>query len=162
MMVVAGIVEGDDGLLLVKNRRRQGTHDWTTPGGVLDATDASLVEALTREVEEETGLRVEAWEGPLYEVEAHHEGWGWTMRAVVFRATGYTGEVRIDDPDGIVVDVAFVAADACAERLAGCHLWVGEPLAAWLAERWGPDAPRVFAYTLSGADLGTIEAVRRP
>jgi hypothetical protein len=81
---------------------------------------------------------------------------------VVFRATGYTGEVRIDDPDGIVVDVAFVAADAWAERLAGCHLWVGEPLAAWLAERWGPDAPRVFAYTLSGADLGTIEAVRRP
>jgi 8-oxo-dGTP diphosphatase len=162
LTVVAGIIEGADGLLLVKNRRRQGTHDWTTPGGVLDATDVSLVAGLTREVAEETGLVVRLWDGPLYEVEAHHPVLGWTLRAIVFRALAYDGELRIDDPDGIVVDAVFVAAEACADLLAACHTWVGEPLAEWLAERWGAEAPRAFAYTLEGADLATIRAVRRP
>ncbi len=161
MVVAAGIIEGDDGLLLVKNKRRQGTHDWTTPGGVVDPSDASLVAGLTREVEEETGLVVDEWEGPLYEVRAHHPGMGWTLRAVVFRALGWSGELRLDDPDGIVVEAAFVPAEACAERLADCHLWVGEPLGAWLAERWGAEVPRAFAYDLDGPDLATIRAVRR-
>jgi 8-oxo-dGTP diphosphatase len=162
MVVAAGIIEGDDGLLLVKNQRRQGTHDWTTPGGVVDAGDDSLVAGLTREVAEETGLVVGAWEGPLYEVEAHHPGMGWTLRAVVFRALDWSGELRLEDPDGIVVEATFVPAERCAERLAECHLWVGEPLGAWLAERWGADDPRAFAYDLAGADLATISAVRRP
>jgi len=162
MVVAAGIIEGDDGLLLVKNKRRQGTHDWTTPGGVVDASDASLVAGLTREVAEETGLLVDEWEGPLYEVEAHHPGMGWTLRAVVFRAVDWSGELRLEDPDGIVVEAAFVPAERCADRLAECHLWVGEPLGAWLAERWGADVPRAFAYDLDGHDLATIRAVRRP
>jgi ADP-ribose pyrophosphatase YjhB (NUDIX family) len=162
MVVAAGIIEGADGLLLVKNKRRQGTHDWTTPGGVIDASDTSLVAGLTREVAEETGLVVEEWEGPLYEVEAHHPGMGWTLRAVVFRAVDWSGELRLEDPDGIVVEAVFVPPEACAERLAGCHLWVGEPLGAWLAERWGAELPRAFAYDLDGADLATIRAVRRP
>jgi 8-oxo-dGTP diphosphatase len=161
MVVAAGIIEGADGLLLVKNKRRQGTHDWTTPGGVVDRSDASLVDALTREVAEETGLVVDVWEGPLYEVEAHHPGMGWTLRAVVFRAVGWSGELRLEDPDGIVVEAVFVPPDACAERLADCHLWVGEPLGAWLAERWGAEVPRAFAYDLDGPDLATIRAVRR-
>jgi 8-oxo-dGTP pyrophosphatase MutT (NUDIX family) len=162
MVVAAGIIEGDDGLLLVKNRRRQGSVDWTTPGGVVDRSDPSLVAALTREVAEETGLAVDAWEGPLYEVRAHHAGMGWTLRAVVFRAVGWSGELRLDDPDGIVVEAAFVAPGDCAERLAECHLWVGEPLGTWLAERWGADAPRAFAYDVAGPDLARLSAVRRP
>jgi 8-oxo-dGTP pyrophosphatase MutT (NUDIX family) len=161
MVVAAGIIEGDGGLLLVKNRRRQGTHDWTTPGGVIDPTDASLVAGLTREVAEETGLVVDEWEGPLYEVEAHHPGMGWTLRAVVFRALAWSGDLRLEDPDGIVVEAAFLSPERCAEQLADCHLWVGEPLGAWLAERWGAEVPRAFAYDLDGPDLASIRAVRR-
>src|SRR5690606_19299374 len=55
-------------LLLVRNQRRGGHTDWSTPGGVIDDTDADVLAGLTREVQEETGLRVTAWEGPLYEV----------------------------------------------------------------------------------------------
>ena len=57
-------------VLLVRNQRRGGYEDWSTPGGVIDADDASLLAGLTREVEEETGLRVREWSGPLYEVRA--------------------------------------------------------------------------------------------
>ena len=54
--VAGALVESSDGLLLVRNQRRNGATDWSTPGGVIDATDASLLAGLTREVEEETGL----------------------------------------------------------------------------------------------------------
>ncbi len=69
--VAGALVESPEGLLLVRNVRRNGRTDWSTPGGVIDPTDATLRAGLAREVEEETGLRVTEWEGPLYEVRAH-------------------------------------------------------------------------------------------
>src|SRR5207302_9105210 len=78
--VAGGLVESPEGLLLVRNQRRSGATDRSTPGGVIDPTDASLRSGLTREVEEETGLRVTEWEGPLYEVRATAVEMGWVMR----------------------------------------------------------------------------------
>ena len=64
------LIETPAGVLLVRNQRRGGFEDWSTPGGVIDAEDADLLAGLTREVEEETGLVVREWSGPLYEVRA--------------------------------------------------------------------------------------------
>ena len=111
MTVAGAVIERDGGLLLVKNRRRNGAHDWSTPGGVIDPTDASILEGLAREVEEETGLVVHAWEGPLYSVTAVAIEMGWSMHCEVHRAVEFSGELRVDDPDGIVVDAAFVTPD---------------------------------------------------
>ena len=69
-LVASALVEVDGALLLVRNERRGGFSDWSTPGGVIDAEDRSVLTGLTREVEEETGLRVTDWEGPVYEVRA--------------------------------------------------------------------------------------------
>jgi 8-oxo-dGTP diphosphatase len=149
-LVAGALVEVDDALLLVRNERRGGYSDWSTPGGVIDADDGSVLAGLTREVEEETGLRVTAWEGPLYEVRAEAVDMGWRLRAEVYRALGFEGELRVEDPDGIVVEAAFVDAVACGHRLASCARWVREPLAEWIAERWGPDAARGYAYDVRG------------
>ena len=81
--VAGAVLEHGDGLLLVCNQRRNGSLDWSTPGGVIDATDASVLEGLAREVEEETGLVVREWEGPLYEVTAVALDLGWIMRCEV-------------------------------------------------------------------------------
>lgn len=158
-VVAGGLVEGPDGLLLVQNRRRDGSLDWSPPGGVIEVADGESVRAgLTREVEEETGIRVTDWAGPVYEVEAVAEGMGWTMRVEVHRAVAYEGELRIDDPDGIVVDARFVDVGACAGHLADCHPWVREPLGAWLDERW--DEGRSYRYRVDGADRHNLSVVR--
>ena len=158
-LVASGIVEGPDGLLLVQNKRRNGSLDWSTPGGVIEVADGeSVLDGLTREVEEETGIRVTAWEGPVYGVEVEAEGLGWYLRAEIHRAVSYVGELRVDDPDGIVVDARFVAVESCGGHLESCHQWVREPLGAWIEERW--DEPRAYRYRLEGARPGAMEVIR--
>jgi 8-oxo-dGTP diphosphatase len=157
-LVGGGLILGEGGLLLVRNRRRNGDLDWSPPGGVIDEGE-TLLDGLTREVEEETGVRVSAWQGPVYEVEVEAPGLGWHLRVEAHMAVDYSGELRVDDPDGIVVDAAFVATDACDDHLATCRRWVSEPLGAWLAERW--EEPRRFRYRLEGDDPSRAVVTRR-
>ena len=157
-LVAGGLIVREGGLLLVRNRRRNGDYDWSPPGGVIDSGE-TLIAGLTREVEEETGLVVSRWEGPAYEVEVEAPGLGWHLRVEAHVAVDVTGLLRIDDPDGIVVDAAFVDAGACQGHLAACHPWVAEPLSAWLVERW-PDAP-TFRYHVEGDDPVRAVVTRR-
>ncbi len=133
-VVAAGLIGGPEGMVLVQNRRRDGTLDWSPPGGVIEVHEGeSLLDGLTREVREETGLVVESWTGPVYDVEVVAEGLGWTLRAEAFVASSFHGELAVDDPDGIVVDARFVAVCDWLAHLAGARPWVREPIEAWLA-----------------------------
>jgi 8-oxo-dGTP diphosphatase len=158
--VAGGLVETPDGVLLVRNVRRGGFEDWSTPGGVIDDEDTSLLAGLTREVEEETGLRVAQWSGPLYEVQAVAPDMGWHMRCEVHLAVAFAGDLRVDDPDGIVVEAAFVPAGECIDRLASCAPWVREPLCAWLSERWAAGGNRQFSYEVRGTSRDALHVVR--
>lgn len=151
----------DDQLLLVGNRRRNGSVDWTPPGGVIEVHEGeALLDGLAREVEEETGLRVTRWAGPLYSVSAEAPGLGWRLRAEVHQALAWEGDLCIADPDGIVIDARFVDVGGCDDLLSGCHPWVREPLAAWLAERWThADAP-AFGYRVEGVDVQRLTVTR--
>ena len=159
MTVAGAVIERDGGLLLVKNRRRNGAHDWSTPGGVVDPTDASILHGLAREVQEETGLVVTAWEGPIYQVTAVAIEMGWQMHCEVHRAVEFDGELSIDDPDGIVVDAAFVTPDLVDRHLDDCFRWVRDPLAAWLLDRWSASDARAFHFEIKGSSLADFEVV---
>jgi ADP-ribose pyrophosphatase YjhB (NUDIX family) len=158
-VVAGGLIESEDGLLLVQNRRRDGALDWSPPGGVIEVHDGeSIVDGHTREVAEETGITVQEWAGPVYQVEAVAAGLGWHLRVEVHRAVRFDGELTVDDPDGIVVDARFVPLTHCPEHLAAGHPWVREPLAAWLSERWTDG--RAYRYRLEGEQMGSITVVR--
>jgi 8-oxo-dGTP diphosphatase len=148
-LVAGAVVERPEGMLLVRNQRRNGRCDWSTPGGVIDADDATLLEGLAREVEEETGLRVLRW-----------ADLGWSMRCEVHYAAEVEGELRVDDPDGIVVDAVFVAPDALGSFLDDGHRWVREPLHEWVRERWSPGAPRRFHFEVRGTAIDALEVAR--
>ena len=158
-LVASGIVEGPDGLLLVQNRRRNGATDWTTPGGVIEVADGeSVLDGLTREVFEETGITVTDWQGPVYEVEAEAADMGWRLRVEVHRAMAFTGELVCADLDEIVVDVRWVPIGSCAPHLEGCPTWVREPLSAWIDERF--DESRAFRYRVDGPDRSQMTVTR--
>ena len=42
-MVAGALIEGPDGLLLVQNQRRNGSLDWTPPGGVIEIHEGETV-----------------------------------------------------------------------------------------------------------------------
>jgi 8-oxo-dGTP diphosphatase len=155
--VGGALVVGPEGLLLVRNRRRNGSLDWSPPGGVIDDGE-TLIEGLTREVEEETGLRVTCWEGPVYEIDAVAEGLGWHLRVEAHLALAYEGDLRLEDPDGIVVDARFVALEHCDGHLEAAHQWVREPLGEWLRQPW--EGHRRFGYRIAGTDLRSLEITR--
>ncbi len=159
--VAGALVESDDGLLLVRNVRRGGAEDWSTPGGVIDNDDASLLEGLRREVNEETGLRITGWHGPVYEVVATAPDLGWRMRCEVHHASDFEGDLCIADPDGIVVEAAFVLNHLVDGYLDSCPPWVREPLSTWLAERWSASEPtRSFKYEVYGTKRDDLHVVR--
>ena len=155
--MAGGLIELDGRLLLVQNQRRDGSLDWTTPGGVVDPGE-ELLEGLTREVEEETGLRVSDWEGPLWTVEAEAPDMGWTLEVEVHRAIGFAGDITVDDPDGIVVDAAWLDLDGCRACLNTSWVPAREPMLAWLGERW--TERRLFRYRVDG-DTRTGSSVVR-
>lgn len=153
---------GESGLLLVHNERHGGRRDWSTPGGVIDSGETAR-EGLTREVREETGLSVVAWEDLLYQVIVTAPDMGWNLRVEVHRAASVGGDLTIgDDPDGIVTDARWVEELDCRGLLAAGPRWVSEPLLEWVAERF--EDRRSFAYSLRGTALDdlTVERVAVP
>jgi 8-oxo-dGTP diphosphatase len=158
-VVGAAVIEGPDGLLLVRNQRRGGRHDWTTPGGVIEVEEGeALIDGLVREVREETGLTVTEWAGPIYRIAARAPELGWTLAVECYRAVAFEGELVIDDPDGIVVDACYVAAHELDGRLETAHPWVSEPLLAWMGGPWA--GSRSFEYHIAGDDVTTAIVTR--
>lgn len=141
--MVGGIVRNERGLLLVENLRRNGDLDWSPPGGVVDPGETP-VDALTREVREETGLEVDSWTGPLYRVEVEAPDDGFHLFVEVYSATGVSGSLVIDDPDGIVVSADFFSASEAEQRLGLSQPWVTEPVMGLLRD--GTDDGRTYRY----------------
>ncbi len=147
--VAGGVVLDESGrVLLVENKRRNGDLDWSTPGGVVDEGE-TFVEALTREVREETGLSIPSWVGPLYRVEVTAPDLGFFLEVEAHLATASSGSIQIADPDGIVLSAEYFSLVLAAERLAAAAAFVREPLLGHLHEKF--EDGRTFAYVIRGS-----------
>lgn len=142
--VAGGLLADRRGLLLVANQRRNGSVDWTTPGGVIDPGEGSL-EALGREVTEETGLIVESWEQLCWTVTVDFADLDMSLHVEVHRAGSFSGELAVADPDGIVTAAEFLDLGDALQRLRNAPRWVAEPMTDWIREPWSLDRRYRFA-----------------
>lgn len=149
--VASGIIVQDQQILLVQNQRRNGSLDWSTPGGVVDPGE-EVLEALQREVIEETAVIAAGWSPMLYSVEVDFVGRDMSLHAQVFRATGFSGSLVVDDPDNVVVDARWVGLGEAKELLATSPQWVWEPAL--------DELTRAVAAPLSDAAAAAAAATR--
>lgn len=155
--VAGGLLFDDRGLLLVANRRRNGSVDWSTPGGVIDDGETTLA-ALSREVAEETGLHVADWDALCWTVEVEFVHLDMHLAVEVHRAASFTGSLTFDDPDGIVHDGGFLDRGVVEQHLQSSPTWVAEPLCDWLLAPWVE--PRRYHYRARGERPGALETER--
>ena len=154
-LVGGALIRHDDGLVLVSNRRRDNSVEWTPPGGVIDHGETLLV-GLAREVFEETGLVVNSWTDRCYTVSVEAPNMGWVMTVEAWETEQVSGEICIADPDGIVEEVRHSTAAHAVELLAASPRWVREPVSAWLSGALETE----YRFLLRGTDRATARAER--
>lgn len=153
--VGGALIRHGDGLVLVSNRRRDRSIEWTPPGGVIDAGE-TVLQGLTREVREETGLVVHEWAGLRYTVTVDAPDMGWRLSVEAWEAQLVQGDVAIDDPDGIVEAVRHASANEAPELLQSSPPWVHTPVGAWLAGR----TEGHFRFVLRGTERSSARIER--
>ncbi|MGZ0216487.1 MAG: NUDIX hydrolase [Acidimicrobiales bacterium] len=155
--VGGGMLFQGDNILMVNNSRRGGRTDWSTPGGVIDEGE-TVIEGLTREVREETGLAVTGWSGLAYTVRVKAPDMDWDLKVEVHLANGHEGQIVLDDPDGIVIGAEWVHLKDLPGLLNGQHPWLSEPLLEFLDKQVEPG--HAFSYSVSGRDINNLDVQR--
>jgi len=112
--IVVGIIRQQNQLLLVQNQAEGMEAVWSLPGGVIEEGE-TLKESLQREMKEETGLSVEAFE-LAYMTENFIEQFN-AHSLVTYFDCSVTGELSLNDPDREVVACKWIPIEQLGEYI---------------------------------------------
>jgi 8-oxo-dGTP diphosphatase len=140
VVAAAILLDKQNRVLLVGNDwQGLGKVRWTLPGGVVERGE-STIDALSREVLEETGLAITQVHELAYAV--HVEDQRRNDRAISFAfVADYDGLLNPRDPDGFIVEARFVPVDEVRRIVPLAPL--REPLIHYLSDRI---AGRFYTY----------------
>ena len=112
----------------------KGVLAWSLPGGVAEQGE-SLLEALKREIEEESGVLIHDQVDPAYEIEMLDEQGSCSASIHAFSVHAQRAEILINDPDKHIVEAAWVPMNEAIEKLTEVPIaMMRDPAIAYLRE----------------------------
>jgi 8-oxo-dGTP diphosphatase len=155
IQVVAGILRRGNEILLVE---QQGKDDpapsWALPGGRVEPGEL-LIDALAREVREETGLSVHQVGSLAYLAQHTRLGSSGIVTVFVFEIADWAGEIRVNDPDGFILQTRFVSVSEAIRLLETTLPWrtMCEPVVEYLRGETNAGAMWFYRRQADGKDV---------